>query len=239
VRAHVSPERLSAYLDDELEAGERRALQAHLAACESCAALYAALCHALELLASVPRLVPTEPIARRVRDRLELERRGPGLALLFQPAGRRPLLLPSLVPAALVLLAALAGFFLLQPAPRWIRMRVGPVAAWQVPAAPAGSEANPLFPSAEVSAPRVTSGTALVGRLPMPRAEGDLFLESVVARDGSVSAVTLLQGDRREAGPVLAALLQERFEPGRYRGRPVAVSVYRLIAHLEVREPLT
>jgi len=61
----------------------------------------------------------------------------------------------------------------------------------------------------------------------------------VVARDGSVSLVRLLDGDSQRAEPVLDALRRERFEPGRYRGRPVAVSVYRLISSLEVRPPLT
>ena len=52
-----------------------------------------------------------------------------------------------------------------------------------------------------------------------------------------VSAVTLLDGDSRQARPLLDALRRERFEPGRFRGRPVAVSVYRLISRMEVRAP--
>ena len=60
-----------------------------------------------------------------------------------------------------------------------------------------------------------------------------------MARDGQVSAVTLLDGDSGRAGPLLDALRRERFEPGRVKGRPVAVSVYRLISRMEVRAPLT
>jgi hypothetical protein len=30
------------------------------------------------------------------------------------------------------------------------------------------------------------------------------------------------------------ALRRERYEPGRFRGRPVAVSIYRLISRMEV-----
>ena len=40
-------------------------------------------------------------------------------------------------------------------------------------------------------------------------------------------------------GALIAALRQQRFEPTRYRGRFVAVSVYRLISRLEVRSPRT
>jgi hypothetical protein len=61
----------------------------------------------------------------------------------------------------------------------------------------------------------------------------------VVAPDGSVSNVTLIDGDLAQAGPLLEAMRRERFEPGRFRGRPVAVSVYRLISRMEVRAPLT
>ena len=57
-----------------------------------------------------------------------------------------------------------------------------------------------------------------------------------MARDGTVAGVTVLQGDPRR-GALLEALRQQRFEPVRYRGRPVAVSVYRLISRMEVRSP--
>ena len=56
----------------------------------------------------------------------------------------------------------------------------------------------------------------------------------MVARDGSVSAVTVLGGDSELARPVVDALRRERYEPGRFRGRPVAVSIYRLISRMEV-----
>jgi len=64
--------------------------------------------------------------------------------------------------------------------------------------------------------------------------EGSLFLETVVARDGSVSTVTLLEGESEQAEALVAALRQARFEPVRVRGRAVAVSVYRLISRTEV-----
>ena len=56
----------------------------------------------------------------------------------------------------------------------------------------------------------------------------------MVASDGSVSAVTVLGGDSELARPVVAALRRGRYEPARFRGRPVAVSIYRLISRMEV-----
>ena len=61
-----------------------------------------------------------------------------------------------------------------------------------------------------------------------------MFIETVVARDGSVSAVTVIGGDSELAGPVMDALRHERYEPARFRGRPVAVSIYRLFSHMDV-----
>jgi len=102
-----------------------------------------------------------------------------------------------------------------------------------------GTEANPASPAAGVSVPRARRGDGLSQRLLATTGEGSLFLETVVARDGSVSAVTLLDGDSRQAAPLIDALRNERFEPGRFRGRPVAVSLYRLISRMEVRVPRT
>ena len=45
----------------------------------------------------------------------------------------------------------------------------------------------------------------------------------MVARDGSVAGVTLLEGDSGLGQPLVEALRQQRFEPVRYRGRRVAV----------------
>jgi hypothetical protein len=77
------------------------------------------------------------------------------------------------------------------------------------------------------------------GRFPESElGEGSMFLETVVARDGRVSNVRLLEGDSARAQPFVDALRLERFEPGRVRGRPVAVSLYRLISRVEVRSPI-
>jgi hypothetical protein len=232
-------DRLSAHADGELPPAEAGAVDQHLAECAGCAEHWRTLKGALALLAEVPRLAPAETIASRVRDRLEVESRGPGLALLLRPAwAARPLILPSLARAAVVLVAIVATALILSgPAPS--PLEAARDQEWDVALAPSGTEANPLFTSAEVTAPQAMSGEPFSDALAAGSGEGTLFVETVVARDGSVSTVTLLDGDRAVAQPLLDALRQQRFEPGRYRGRPVAVSVYRLFSRMEVRAPLT
>lgn len=234
--------RLSAFLDGDLDGAESRAVASHLQGCPECARRWRSLRESVRLLAGMPRVEPSEGIGAGVLDRLEVESRGPGLALLFRPVwSARPLMLPSLVPAALVLVTILAAALALDQEPRSFATVAARTRgdAWEARLPPSGTEANPLFPSAGVSVPRVRQRDAFPADLLEAMGEGTLFLETVIARDGSVSAIRLLGGDTRDAGPILDLLRKERFEPGRYRGRPVAVSVYRLFSRMEVRPPLT
>lgn len=230
--------RLSAFLDGELRAPEAGRVDEHLGACAACAEHVRSLRIALDALADLPRLGGGEEIASRVFDRLEMENRRPSLAVLFRSVlGARPLILPSLLSAGLVLAVLFGGVFVLSrpdPLPE-VRVTQG---SWPPRLPASGTEGNPLLPYGGVDLPRArpgfSSSDALAGM-----GEGTLFLETVVARDGSVSTVTLLGGDLEQARPLLDALRRQRFEPVLYRGRPVAVSVYRLISHMEVRSPLT
>jgi putative zinc finger protein/TonB-like protein len=230
---------LSAYRDGDLPTVEAQALAAHLETCPGCRARWEGLTSALDLLAELPRVESREPIAARILDRLDFGRQ-PGLAQLFRTFGAaRPLMLPSLVPAVLVVTAVVVGALTLDRGSNRLPevSRRSGTESWVF--APSGTESNPLFPSAEVSTPRIRAGAPFPDYLLGQTGEGSLFVETVVARDGTVSAVNLLEGDSAVARPVLDALRHERFEPGRYRGRPVAVSIYRLISHMEVRPPVT
>jgi hypothetical protein len=231
--------RLSEWLDGELEPATAREVSSHLSTCPPCAGRAAELRAVSGLLAELPRLGPREPVAPSVLDRLEIEseERRPALALLFRGfAAARPYMLPSLVPAALVLVSVLAGVLALDSGPL-PEVHLAPGAWGAVPAS--GTERNPLFPSAGVGLPRETAALDLPPEVLAGPGEGSVFVETIVARDGSVAGVTVLQGNPDREESLVEALRQQRYEPVRYRGRPVAVSVYRLISRLEVRSPRT
>jgi hypothetical protein len=65
-----------------------------------------------------------------------------------------------------------------------------------------------------------------------------MFFRTVVDRDGRVAEVSLIEGDSFQAAAILDVLRHQRFEPSRIKGRPVAVSFYRLISGTEVRAPI-
>jgi Putative zinc-finger len=230
--------KLSSYLDGGLDPAEARGVGGHLEACAPCRAHLDSLRGVLDALAELPRIAPPESIAQRVRERLEVERRGPGLALLFRPRwSARPLILPSLLPAALTVLVVLAGAVLVSRDPRATVQSETTRVHLEGPAlreAQSGTEGNPLFPSSQVALPRPRSGQDVPVQALLGMSEGSVFLETVVARDGSVSTVTLLEGDSEQAQPLLDAYRKARFEPVRVKGRLVAVSVYRLISRMGV-----
>ena len=237
-------QRLSAHRDGELIGAEHRTIAAHLDFCAPCGQQWRELDTALDALAGVPRLTCSGEVASRIFDRLDMENRKPGLAVLFRPMGAaRPFILPSLVPAVMVVVLVIGAALVLdrpEPLPPVVQQRQ--IEAWTTLPSPVpdwGTERHPLFAYGDVSTPRARAGTALPRYLLEQTGEGTLFLETVVARDGTVSAVNLIGGDSSEAAPLLEALRKERFEPGRFRGRPVAVSMYRLISRMEVRAPLT
>ncbi len=227
--------RLSSWMDGDLAPAAAREISAHLASCPGCARVAEELRAVSGLVSALPRLEAREPVAQRVLERLEIESGGarPALAMLFRGfAAARPYMLPSLLPAGLVLVALLAGVLALDSGPL-PEVHLVPGAWGVVPAS--GTERNPLFPSDAIAVPRETERLALEALEAGP-AEGSLFLETVVARDGSVAGVTVLDGSAEDA--LIQALRRQRFEPVRYRGRPVAVSVYRLISRVDVRAPV-
>jgi hypothetical protein len=239
VKCTQARNRFSGLRDDDLARDQEAAVRGHLASCPECTAEWDASTSALDGRARAPRLEPSESMAGRVLNRLEVERRGPGLALQVRPVwAARPLIWPSLVPAALVVLSVIAAAVLLDPnrdvLPD-VYVRPGSV-AWGTPPEP-GTELNPFVLSAALDGP-VHRGLGVPAEVLAELTDGTFFVKTVVARDGSVAGVTLLAGDEKSAARLVDALRQQRFEPARYQGRPVAVSLYRLISRMEVRAPM-
>jgi hypothetical protein len=238
MRCSVARARLSDWIDGTLDGGASREVGGHVARCPRCERHAAELRAVSRMVADLPRLDAPEPVAGRVFDRLDMEVRPPGLAFLFRGVlAARPYMVPSLVPAAVVVAAVLTAAIALDSGPLpAVHLAPG---AWHVTPA-SGTEGNPLFPSSEVQLPREASALGLSPEALAGSGEGTVFLETIVARDGSVADVTLLEGgDAEGEGALVEALRQQRYEPARFRGRPVAVSVYRLISRMEVRSPRT
>lgn len=227
--------RLSSFLDGDLAFHQARRVDEHLGACPECRTHLSDLRRVSEAVGQLPRAMPPVSIASEIRDRLDVESRGPGLALLFRPAWRaRPLMLPSLIPAAFLLVASVSAALVVDRGPE----RLGMGLAWERRLPASGTEGNPLFPALGISAPRARA-VGVPAQVLTDMAEGTVFVETVVARDGSVSSVSVLGGSGGDAEPLVAALRRERYWPGRRNGRPVAVSVYRLISRVDVYPPLT
>ncbi len=228
--------RLSEWIDGDLEPGVARRVDGHLSECVACAERARQLRTVGRLVARLPRFEAPEAVASQVAERIamETEARRPGLGSLYRGfSAARPLILPSLVPAMLVLLTILAGVLALDPGPLpEVHLAVG---AWSATPA-SGTETNPL-PLAGVDLPRERTAVDLPPELLARR--GELFVQTVVGRDGTVADVTVIHGDVAGRQALVDALRRQQFEPVRYRGRPVAVSVYRLISRVEVRSPLT
>lgn len=112
---HTGAEILSAYLDGELPAGERKALEAHVAICPGCRAELASLRTVIERLRRLERAAPPSVLAQQVARRVALETRQPGMVARLEAAlAGLPLDSATLLNFGVVLaLAAILGLFVL------------------------------------------------------------------------------------------------------------------------------
>jgi hypothetical protein len=160
VSAHET-ERLSAYLDGELPAAERAALEAHLAACDACAARLSALAEADRLAARQPLPEPPpgyfDAFPGRVRSRLEAA-----------PA-RRPLRLAAWTwAAAAALLVAVLAPLVLERAPAPGVSRALPQETAAGPRAPSASDTGALPPAQPQARSSGAAGDAAPRAVPPP-----------------------------------------------------------------------
>jgi len=138
-------EALSALVDGELQAGERAAVEAHLAACPVCRALK----DDVELLqravaAEPPPPVPTD-LAARIRGRLA--ERAPASAIpVTRPwwAPRWPVPMPAAAAAAAVVVAALAWLAWPGGRPPGVAVRTGDIADHEAAGAAGAAAADAL-----------------------------------------------------------------------------------------------
>ena len=82
-------------------------------------------------MSALPHLDAPDPVSHGVLTELEVESRGPGLGMLLRRFGAaRPFIMPSLVPATLVLVTVLAATLAL--AAVVMQMCLGAMYAWSV-----------------------------------------------------------------------------------------------------------
>ena len=138
-------ERLSAYLDGELSTADTAAVEAHVAACEECAALLAGMAAVDDRFRESPAPAPAgyfDTFAPRVRERIEAEPR--------RPAARR---LPAWT------WAAAAALLLAVVTPLTLRGRVSVAPAAAPPPAPAATATAPRESTPEETAAARSAGS--------------------------------------------------------------------------------
>jgi hypothetical protein len=212
MRCDAALRSLSERRDGSLPPALQGQVDAHLAACARCRSAASGLDETLDGLHDLPHLEGS--IVSDVLARLEVETRGPGLRLLYASTfRRRPLMAPCLLGAATLLAALVFGLtFAWHPA-----LPPAPVLAWLDVPTVRQRGATPLDLAQET--------------------EGNVFIETVIGPDGRVARIRVLDGNGDGAKPLMAALSQDRYDPAILRGHPVAVSVFRLVSHVDVFPP--
>lgn len=208
-------ERLSAYLDDALPSAERAAVEAHLAACEECRALLAALAAVDGAAAGLPVAAPEgyfDDFAARVRVRIEAE------AAARAPRPRRLRTLPpwAWAVAAVLVLAVVTPLTLRErPAERTAQppaarpaqpVTLAPAAPEVVSSPPAAEQAR-AAPAASLpppaAAPQQQAGPARAGKAAEPQdraAASTRVREAAPAAPPAPSADAAAVAERKVAG---------------------------------------
>lgn len=201
-------ERLSAYLDRELPADERAAVEAHLAACPECATRLAELAAADEAAACLPAEAPEsyfEAFPARVRARLESARTAsPGrrvpawtwaVAAVLLLAVVTPLTLRELRPAA-------------REAPPAAPAAVQPTPAAAEPRVVAGLKRSVPAPTAPPSRPAAPAGAATPAPVP-PAAPQENEVAGFAREPGPPRAAQALATRAEAAAPPPAAVAKD------------------------------
>jgi Putative zinc-finger len=137
-------DRLSEYVDDELEPAERTALERHLASCAACAAALDELREVVARAAALPARPPAADLWAGIESRLDPVK---SVVTPFQPRVTRRVsfTLPQLVAAGLALMVMSAGGM-------WVLQHGG--AATDLPRIAATNEVDPSLLPATAADPR-------------------------------------------------------------------------------------
>jgi hypothetical protein len=221
-------------MDGDLAEPRRAFVAAHLESCEGCCRHVDELRQVSAALGALPELACRESLATGVLDRVEVESRGPGLALLFRSAlSARPLMVPSVLPAALVAVSMLSGIFM-------VGARDLATAQARAPMPAIASTATEDYLVSQ-AADAVRSPDIFVDEefVKMQLQGQDIFMETFVTLDGRVWA-KLLEGDTKSAAPIMRELTSQRSVPARSEdGKPMTLRTFRLISAVDVRAPRT
>ncbi|MDX1502111.1 MAG: zf-HC2 domain-containing protein [Thermoanaerobaculia bacterium] len=179
---HASVEQLSRYLDEELAARERSAVEVHLGDCASCRERLVGLRRVVGELERLQEQAPPRQLGALVRRRLQQKRPPGSLVARLEERVRRVPVTPPLLPLFGVLLAlAIALYLLALAAARWESSGPG-----QQRPAPPSAETAPAEPPA-------AGWRRLAGR--DFRRSGDVWLERGVGPQESAERVEWLSPD--------------------------------------------
>jgi hypothetical protein len=220
-------------MDGDLAEARRVFVAAHLASCAGCAQHMGELRQVSAALGALPPMACHESLAAGVLDRLEVESRGPGLALLFRSAlSARPLMVPSVLPAALVAVCMLSGIFM-------VGARDLATAQARTPMPAIASTATEDYLVSQAADAERSPDIFVDEQFVKMQGQEDLFMETFVTLDGRVWA-KLIEGDSTTAAPIMRELTSQRTVPARSEdGKPMTLRTFRLISAVDVRAPRT
>lgn len=232
-------DRLSAYVDGELEVRCHVQVRQHLSECTACR-------YELEAFENVGRLVRSAGNGRTVEvagladavvSRVAVEGREAWPARLARAFDDMHLVWAGLCATAAVVLCAglAAALVLLAPRAERADSLRGMFAALSVP----GTDLEPMLLRPGLEVPRVSpeaiTPVMLASAMPGPwSGDSDVAVSAVVTREGRVLEARIVDG-HAYAGFTQSLEESARFHPASRRGMPVAVSLVWVMSHTTVR----
>lgn len=234
-------QRLAEFHDDELPIQSRISVQAHLNACEGCAAElggYFRVGSALRLAAAPGPADDWTGLQPGVISRMRAEANEAWPARVGRLFDDMHLVWIGLASTAATILCGAVALGLLHFASpeREDSLRAMIVAMAATP----GSNLNPAsMDGLMIQAPSVPLEGIVKASLERSGTEGELMLAfaAVITREGRISGMEALGADRgrRQVARLINEISQGRLEPARYGTEPMAVNLVWLVEHMTVK----